>query len=224
MFGQCQCGPEYVGWRPGGGLTHQRGLGQLYDAGSGALPVHGTAGGARLQLVDAARAARPAVQALRGDLQSAAGAVWHRHAQATRRTHRPHDHQLAYQARDHPSRADQLGGLAAYAENDCGAVDRCQTHPGDSRPRRHDIPVLNSEPSGPPKLRRQETVTAVLWLNRGLESFLEVVIQPAVLFFRHQLIPDDPDQESLFIPGPYPGDGPIELFLLLDSIGIEEGE
>jgi len=61
-------------------------------------------------------------------------------------------------------------------------------------------------------------------LDGSLEGLFQIVVEPAILLFRHQLIPDYPDQEPFFSPGLDPGDGPIELFLLLDAIGIEEGE
>ena len=55
-------------------------------------------GGLGGQLVDAVRAARPAAQALRGDLQPAAVAAWRRHAHAPCRTNAPDHHQPARQA------------------------------------------------------------------------------------------------------------------------------
>ena len=134
-------------------VEESMGLGRLHHAGSCALPAHGTDGGAGLQLVDAVRAARPAAQALRGDLQSAAVAARRRHANATRRTNAPDHHQPARQAGDHTSRPDQLGGLPAYTESDCGAVDRCRTPACDSHPCVRQIHAHNSGPSGLADLR-----------------------------------------------------------------------
>lgn len=51
------------------------------------------------RLVDAVRAARPAAQALRGDLQPAAVAAWRRHAHAPCRTNAPDHHQAATPSR-----------------------------------------------------------------------------------------------------------------------------
>ena len=145
------------------------GLGWLHHAGPGALPDHGAHGGLGVQLVDAVRAARPAAQALRGDLQSAALVARRRHANAARRTNAPDHHQPACQAGGHTSRADQLSGLPEYTESDCGAVDRRSSGYEPSSPARS--PNLCSQqralrPCRPQKLRRPDTLTAVLRINR----------------------------------------------------------
>ncbi len=101
------------------------GLGRLYDAGSCALPAHGTDGGAGLQLVNAVREARPAAQALRGDLQPASATAWRRHANTMRQNHTYNYDQPVRQAVNAPSHTDQLDGPPAYTESDRGAVDRC---------------------------------------------------------------------------------------------------
>lgn len=60
--------------------------------------------------------------------------------------------------------------------------------------------------------------------NGGFEGFFQIVVQPAVLFFGHQFIPHDSDEESLLFPWPHLGDHAVEFFLLLHSIGIQEGK
>ena len=128
-------------------LKNQWGWGGFTTQDLALLPAHGTDGGARLQLVDAVRAARPATQALRGDLQSAAVAAWRRHAHASRGTNAPHDYQPARQAIGHPSRTDQLGGLSPDPQSHCGAVDRGRTSACDAHPCIRHMHAFNSGPS-----------------------------------------------------------------------------
>ena len=58
-------------------------------------------------------------------------------------------------------------------------------------------------------------------LVRRLQRLFQIVIQPAVLFFRHQIIPHHAKQHPL-LPGFGPGHRGAQLLLLLDAIGIQK--
>ena len=58
-------------------------------------------------------------------------------------------------------------------------------------------------------------------LDGGLDRFFEVIIQPAVLLFRDQLVPNYADQKPL-LPQLHPCDFPVELFHLFRAIRIEK--